>query len=175
MSKQHKRTSRHKKCHKKKHKTKTKSFSQKCDVELVDEPELVAYDESLLERARTQWQFGDWKRLAQLDQETLQHHPQRAKLALLVAAAYFQLGETNEAHRYLRLAQDWGCNRQLAAQILISGTHNSLACANLLMEREEKGAEHFHHAIRQGGVLGDPVLLTNVRVRSQRVWLKIGG
>ena len=38
-------------------------------------------DENLLERARTQWQFGDWNSFAQLDRDTLQHHPDRAKLA----------------------------------------------------------------------------------------------
>jgi len=130
-------------------------------------------DENLLECARTQWQFGDWQRLAQLDQETLQNHPQRAKLALLAAAAHFQLGETNEACHYLRLAQDWECSRKLIAQILISGTHNSLACANLLLEREEKALEHFHHAIKIGGVPGDPILLIDARSQSQRTRLQI--
>ena len=29
--------------------------------------EFVPYDENLLERARTQWQFGDWESLARID------------------------------------------------------------------------------------------------------------
>ncbi|MGI9210908.1 MAG: hypothetical protein ACR2HF_00380, partial [Methylococcaceae bacterium] len=33
--------------------------------------EPVAYDEYLLEKSRTQWQFGDWNSLAKLDRETL--------------------------------------------------------------------------------------------------------
>ena len=45
------------------------------------------YDEALLERSRTQWRFGDRPSLATLTRNTLQHHPDRAKLALLVAAA----------------------------------------------------------------------------------------
>lgn len=143
-------------------------------AEVMPAPEPVPYDETLLECARTQWQFGDWQRLAQLDQATLQHHPQRPKLALLAAAAHFQLGETNQAHRYLRLAQDWGCSRKLIAQMLISGAHNSLACANLLVGRDGKAAEHFHDAVRLGGVLGDPVLLAQARTASQKGWLKIG-
>lgn len=53
--------------------------------------QLVPYDENLLERSRTQWQFGDWHSLAQLQRETLQHHPDRARLALLAAAGH--LGE----------------------------------------------------------------------------------
>ena len=30
------------------------------------------YDEYLLEKSRTQWQFGDWKSLMKLDRDTLQ-------------------------------------------------------------------------------------------------------
>lgn len=48
--------------------------------------DLVPYDEKLLKRSRTQWKFGDWASLAALNRETLQHHPDRAKLALLAAA-----------------------------------------------------------------------------------------
>jgi hypothetical protein len=32
---------------------------------------LVPFDENLLERSRTQWQFGDWASLATLDRDTL--------------------------------------------------------------------------------------------------------
>jgi hypothetical protein len=42
------------------------------------ESEVVPYDERLLERSRTQWQFGDWDSLVKLDRETLQHHPPTA-------------------------------------------------------------------------------------------------
>lgn len=57
-------------------------------VELLDDSRSknVRYDESLFEHARTQWQFGDWNSLAQLDPDTLQHHPDHAKLALPAAA-----------------------------------------------------------------------------------------
>lgn len=46
----------------------------------------IPYDEALLDRARTQWQFGDWESLAAITQQPLQHHPERAKLALMAAA-----------------------------------------------------------------------------------------
>ena len=67
---------------------------------------LVPFDENLLERARTQWQFGDWQSLAQLSRDTLQHHPDRAKLALLAAAGRLQTGQDAEARQHIRLAQD---------------------------------------------------------------------
>ena len=63
---------------------------------------VVPYDENLLEKARTQWQFGDWESLASLDRDTLQHHPDRAKLVLLAAAGRLQVGQDAEARQYIR-------------------------------------------------------------------------
>ena len=37
-----------------------------------DAQSFVPYDENLLERSRTQWQFGDWASLAKLERHTLQ-------------------------------------------------------------------------------------------------------
>lgn len=129
----------------------------------VDAGQLVPYDENLLEAARTQWQFGDWRRLAQLSQHDLQHHPQRAKLALLCAAGHFQAGELNEAHRQLRLAQDWGCSRRLITQMLVAGIHQNLAGTAFLLARERSAAGHLELAVALGGVPGDLPLLTRVR------------
>jgi hypothetical protein len=56
----------------------------------------VPYDEALLDRARTQWQFGDWESLAAITQEHIQHHPDRAKLALLAAAGMQQMGPLSQ-------------------------------------------------------------------------------
>lgn len=129
--------------------------------------EVMPYDDTLLEYARTQWQFGDWESLASINQEKLQHHPQRAKLALLAAAGHFQLGNQQEAHRFIRLAEDWGCSRKLVAQILISGTHNSLGCAAALIGRQPRALEHFHHAVKLGGNLGEPGLIAQIRAAWQ--------
>ena len=69
------------------------------------------YDEALLERSRTQWRFGDRPSLATLTRNTLQHHPDRAKLALLVAAGHQQLGDTAAGTQFKwlarRLSQLW--------------------------------------------------------------------
>lgn len=82
---------------------------------------VVPYDENLLERARTQWQFGDWVSLSQLKRDSLQHHPDRAKLALLAAAGRLQTDKVGEAKQYLRLAQDWGVSHKLFCQIITAG------------------------------------------------------
>ena len=46
---------------------------------------MAHFNKNVLDRSRTQWQFGDWANLAALDRDTIQHHPDYAKLALLAA------------------------------------------------------------------------------------------
>lgn len=107
----------------------------------------IPYDPQLLERSRTQWQFGDWYSLAQLDHDTLQHHPDRAKLALLVAAGRLQIGQDAEAKQYIRLAQDWGISKKLISQILIAGVHNSIGRAAAIGNSPHRALSHFKSAI----------------------------
>jgi hypothetical protein len=119
---------------------------------------MVAYDENLLERSRTQWQFGDWDSLANMERATLQNHPDRAKLALLAAAGHAQKGDSQAARQFTRLAQDWGCSSRLVRQILISGMHNSLARANAILGQEEEAMKHFEAAIETGTPNADRLL-----------------
>jgi hypothetical protein len=128
---------------------------------------LVPYDENLLERARTQWQFGDWQSLANLDRDTLQHHPERAKLVLLAAAGRLQIGQASEARQYIRLAQDWGCSKKHISQVLISGVHNSIGMAAAIGANHQRAALHFEKAIRVGSPSSDIQLLTQARTVHQ--------
>lgn len=127
----------------------------------------VAYDENLLERSRTQWQFGDWASLAKLERSTLQHHPDRAKLALLAAAGHQQLGDVQGASQFVRLAQDWGCSRKLVAQILIAGVHNTLGRAAASLGNEAKALKHFKKALGLGTPGSDTPLLVQARAKEQ--------
>lgn len=111
---------------------------------------IVPYDENLLERSRSQWQFGKWDNLAKLDREVIQNHPDRAKLALLAASGHMQLGNMAAARRYTRLAQEWGCSRKLMAQLLISGVHNTLGRAAAVDGNQEKTHFHFRAAVACG-------------------------
>lgn len=124
---------------------------------------LVPYDENLLERSRIQWQFGDWASLAALDRDTLQHHPDRAKLALLGAAGRLQTGSQIEAKQWIRLAQDWGCSKKLISQILIAGVHNNIGRASALSGNNLKSFQHFEAAISIGTPGADVRLLTQAR------------
>ena len=129
--------------------------------------QLFPYDENLLERARTQWQFGDWDSLNQLSRETLQHHPDRAKLALLAAAGRMQTGLTEEARQLLRLAQDWGASKQLVTRVLVAGVHNSLGRASAAAGDTSRAVQHFQSAISTGTPGSDARLLTQARVHQQ--------
>lgn len=127
----------------------------------------VPYDENLLERARTQWQFGDWQSLAKLDRDTLQHHPDRAKLALLAAAGHLQTDNASQARQFVRLAQDWGVSKKLVSQVLIAGVHNSLGRAAAVIGSQPRALKHFESAIVIGTPGSDRRLLTQARINEQ--------
>lgn len=139
-------------------------------VEDADEgldAQLVPYDENLLERSRTQWQFGDWQSLAELQRETLQHHPDRAKLALLAAGAHQQLGNMTAARQFTRLAQDWGCSKKLISQVLIAGVHNTLGRATAIAGRSQQALGHFQNAVKIAAPGADVRLQVQTRVREE--------
>ncbi|KAB0685870.1 BNR repeat-containing protein [Burkholderia territorii] len=136
-------------------------------VEIRPEQTVVPYDENLLERARTQWQFGDWQSLARLERATLQHHPERAKLALLAASGRLQLGRFAEAKLYVRLARDWGVSERHLCQILVAGVHNSLGRAAVLAGSFPHALKHFESSIRVGAPGADKALLTKARINQQ--------
>lgn len=127
----------------------------------------VPYDENLLERARTQWQFGDWESLAQLNRDTLQHHPDRAKLALLAAAGRLQTDKIDEARQYIRLAKDWGVSKKLLARILAAGVHNSLGRAAAIAGEHPRALQHLQSAIATGSPGSEARLLAQARISQQ--------
>jgi cephalosporin hydroxylase len=127
----------------------------------------VPYDENLLERSRTQWQFGDWESLAKIDRGTLQHHPDRAKLALLATAGHLQNGDAATARKFARLAVDWGCGRKLMAQVLAAGVHNSLGRAAALAGQRARALGHFNSAITTGSLGSEARLIAHARTGEQ--------
>ncbi|MGZ4954014.1 MAG: glycosyltransferase [Methylobacter sp.] len=134
---------------------------------------LVPYDENLLEQARTQWQFGDWDSLIKLERHTLQHHPDRSKLALLSAAGHMQQGDMQIARQFIRLAQDWGCSKKLISQILVSGVHNSLGRAAIVAGQRARALQHFESAIAIGTPGSETRLLVQARTSEQNAQLEL--
>lgn len=119
---------------------------------------------ALLERSRTQWQFGDWDALLSLDPDEVSRDKDRAKLALLVAAAQSHAGMMDAAHESMRLALGWGANRELAARVLISATTNSLGRVAAALE-DDSATRHFETAI----ALVEPRADCRLLARSRRV------
>lgn len=128
---------------------------------------LVLYDDNLLERARTQWQFGDWSSLTNIEHTILQHHPERGKLALLIAAGHLQSGSQNTAMQYIRLAKDWGCSDTLILRVLVAGVHNSLGRAAAIGSQRHRSLQHFENAIVIGTPGADQRLVTLARINEQ--------
>ena len=129
--------------------------------------ELIPCDADLVNRSWTQWQFGDWDGLTALDARTLEHHPDRAQVALLVAAGQAQRSNFAEARQLLRQALDWGVDRQLLGRLLMSGVYNSLGRAKAVMERRSEALEDFESSIRVGQPGGAVSLVARARAGLQ--------
>jgi hypothetical protein len=70
--------------------------------------------------------------------ESLQHYPECARPAVLVAAGHGQRGNQEKLQQFIRLAQDWGCLCRLINQVLISGVQNSLGLASLVVGQTDR-------------------------------------
>lgn len=125
--------------------------------------QLLPYDATLLDRVLDQWRLGDWQGLTALKAENLEHHPDRSKVALLVAAAHLQSGETGTARQFVKLAQGWGCDRRLVAQVLVAGVYNTFGRIEMARGQCQKGLSHFKEAIATALPNADHALLGEAR------------
>lgn len=119
-------------------------------VPVVIRPEadlLPVADGSLIEQCRTRWQQGAWHELAALDQTRLAQDPDRAIIALLVAAAHQHLGRDDMARDLAQKAVAWGADPGQAARLLLSALTNSLGRASLCLNEGERAREHFETAV----------------------------
>ena len=117
----------------------------------------------LLESSRTKWQYGEWRDLAEIPLDSLEEHPDRAKIALLIGAAKAQLGEIPAARSLLRQAHVWGCRRELIARVLTSVVHNSLGRIAVCLEDDQGAASHFEAALTLVEPRADAPLLARTR------------
>lgn len=108
------------------------------------------YDDGLLDRARGLWRRGDWAALAALDGPEVAGHPERARLALLVAAGHQALGDTAAARQWSRLARQWGCSREQLAAVLVAGVCNTLGRAAAALGQRERTLAMFERALDIG-------------------------
>ena len=137
---------------------------------LLDIPPLPHANDPVLARAREQWQQGDWQGLAQTPLESIEHHAQRARLALLLAAGHQQLGRIDAARRCAAQALEWGCERRAVAQVLISGIHGSLARAAAIDDDAARSRRHLEAALSMAYPGQDVQALVAQRLLTQAPW-----
>lgn len=128
------------------------------------------FDKELLASSVKRWQLGDWLSLAAINVEELELHPERIKLALLVAAGLLQLGHTAEARHLLKQAVKWGASSEDVAKLLVSGVHNNLGRAASVLGRPDKADDHFAAALHTMDPECDISYLSDLRatVQSQK-------
>ncbi|HMO46730.1 MAG TPA: hypothetical protein PKB14_11955 [Rubrivivax sp.] len=124
--------------------------------------------DGLAERCRALWSQGDWQSLAAYGADDLQTHPQRASLALMVAAAHQAQNRDAQTRSFVDLARRWGCEPQLIARALLAGVHNTLGRASVAARRGDSQAlQHFADAMAPGGAAGSATTALHERVRHQ--------
>lgn len=149
------------------HLRKVRNIQTKIFFEDVLDQSMVPFDDSLLERALTQWKFGDWQSLVNLNLETLQYHPDRAVLALLAGAGRLQMGLEIEGKQFLSNAKNWGVSKKLLIRVLIAGVHNSLGRAAALANQKEHANLHFQNSISLVVPGSDVRLIAKARIMQQ--------
>ncbi len=95
------------------------------------------------ELARTHWQAGQWREVAAIHIEDIRDEPDRAVLAMIIAAAHSHLGDMYAARRFGVEALRWGCDRRIAARILVSVAYNSLGQIAACVGEQETSLKHF--------------------------------
>lgn len=128
----------------------TDSFAP-LELRPTEELEHLSLEDSLLDRVREQWRCGDWEALASLSAEEINPHPQRARLAIMVASAHLAQGRRGQTLLYARLARQWGCDERLLGRVLAAGVHNTLGrVAAVDGLHGDKARHHFEQAVVPG-------------------------
>lgn len=126
--------------------------------------------QDLLNSAKASWYFGDWDALVNLDEQAVFEHSERAVLVLLISSALHQLGDFNQASKYVRLALGWGVDHKTVARIKVADMHNSLGRIYALKKDDAKLDYHFYASVDTGSK--DTALLA--QSRAVREMAKLG-
>lgn len=109
--------------------------------------DIQPHNPTLPDRAREQWLDAKWLNLTELTPDSLAHHPDRALLAALCAAASLQIGDRAAGRGQALQAMAWGCNRAFMGQVLLSGARHTLGRASVFGGRAKKADDHFDRAV----------------------------
>lgn len=134
---------------------------------------IEGFDRKLLQRTLTQYQYGDWERLRQISLDSFEGHPARARLSLLVASGHQQAGDLVAAREFVKLARNWGCNKDLIIRVLLAGTYNTLGRAAAVSGLLDKAFGLFEESVRVGMPGGEQRLIAGTRITEQLKQLNI--
>jgi len=110
-------------------------------------PEIGFVSDNSLDKIQNEWRAGNWENLTRIKIETINNHPERAKLAVLVAAGHLQLGDKTYARQLIDAASQWHCDRLFLFKILISGVCNTLGKAESLINNTDRTLNLFAQAL----------------------------
>ncbi len=127
-----------------------------------------AFEDGLAQQCREKWRRGDWEGLLSLSLDDVERHPQRARLALMIASAHQAQGDHAHTRTLTGLAMQWGCSGHLVARVLLAGIHNTLGRAAVASGKlRDRALHHFDQAVAPGGPRGARRLALHQRVQSQ--------
>jgi len=118
---------------------------------------------TILASAKAHWYFGEWQWLTNINLELFIDHPDLAKLALLKASGFQQLGDMQSCETFLRVAKSKGCDDFSIAKILLAGVHNSLGRISALKHDHPQMQAHFSQAVDAGDRERDTKLAIKAR------------
>lgn len=97
--------------------------------------------------AKANWYFGQWHNLAEIDLHKFERHPDIHIFAALKAFGFQQLGDMARCKKYIRIAQEKGCDQQTISKLLIKGIHNSLGNIAILKKDDQNAKKHFEASL----------------------------
>jgi hypothetical protein len=117
----------------------------------------------MLEMCRNRWQHGEWQALLELGLDEIGADRERGKLAALVASVHGAAGDAQKARLFFAAAMQWGCDRNIAARLMVSATLNTLGRANTAIGDHERAQLSYTQAIAVVEPRADVQLLGRMR------------
>ena len=123
---------------------------------------------ALLRDAQDAWRRADCDALAALGKRSLARSPDRAELAVMIAAGLAQQGEHTGARKMAIKAKDWGCPPRQMAEVLISAALETAGRATCLLADTDAARPLFAEAVAVFSPDGDlPDTATNRLIQAQ--------
>jgi hypothetical protein len=122
----------------------------------------------LSDRVRELWRRSDWPALSLLTEADISSHPEKAHIALLIAAAWLQIGNMAEVRRYALRSRGWGGEKKQIARLLIAGVHQTLGKAAAIGGEDVRALEHMRKSLMGPGGEESRSALPGAAVLSQK-------